>query len=226
MSQQPPTGPYGQMPQPPTDPYQQMPGQPPYSAYPEGPGGQQYGSYPQPPGQPPYSGYPQGPQPPYDGYTQGPGGAQYPYAPPSHRKKHRQRKWLLVASAVFAGIIAVVVVVVILAASGASPVKVHGQLEVAADALNGTNTSDYSDISDGAQVTVVNSSGTVIANGTLSFSKAENLGLISADIYNFTVTVPGGLSRYGIQVGQNRGTVWESASQMKAGPSLCLGDGC
>lgn len=33
--------------------------------------------------------------------------------------------------------------------------------------------------------------------------------------YTFTVTVCGGQSRYGIQIGHDRGTVWESTSQMK-----------
>lgn len=41
--------------------------------------------------------------------------------------------------------------------------------------------------------------------------------------FSFTVSVPGGLPRYGIQVGQNWGTVWESASEMQKGPALTLG---
>ncbi len=36
------------------------------------------------------------------------------------------------------------------------------------------------------------------------------------------MTVPGGQARYGITVGQNRGVVYESASQMKD-PGLTLG---
>ncbi len=34
---------------------------------------------------------------------------------------------------------------------------------------------------------------------------------------------PGGEARYGIQAGQNRGTVWFSEMQMRKGPGLSLG---
>ncbi len=93
--------------QPPSGPYEQMPGQPPDS-YPQGPDGPQYphaspppsGPYEQMPGQPPYS------------FPPAPGGPQYPYAPPPQRgKQHPLRKWLIIASAVFAGIIVALVAI-------------------------------------------------------------------------------------------------------------------
>jgi hypothetical protein len=80
------------------------------------------------------------------------------------------------------------------------------------------------DLSDGSQIVVVNSAGTVVGTGTLSTSGGTNLGGGDfADTFSFAVTVPGGLSRYGIQVGgTSHGTVWESAQQMKSGPALTL----
>jgi len=95
---------------------------------------------------------------------------------------------------------------------------------------HGTVTVDYTgstgdDISDGSQVVVVNSSGTVIGNGTLTL-KHSGPGLLNIgeeDDFTFTVTVPGGLARYGVQVGgTSHGTVWETAAQMKAGPALSI----
>jgi len=85
---------------------------------------------------------------------------------------------------------------------------------------------------------VTDSSGKVIGTGTLSYSSADTAaflleatagtGLTAAElepdvaVYTFTVTVPGGLARYGITVGRNRGVIYESASQMKD-PGLTLG---
>jgi hypothetical protein len=41
--------------------------------------------------------------------------------------------------------------------------------------------------------------------------------------YDFTATVPAGLARYGILVGQNRGTTWFTEQQMRHDPVLTLG---
>jgi hypothetical protein len=81
------------------------------------------------------------------------------------------------------------------------------------------------DLSDGDQVVVVNSAGTVIGNGTLATVSSgpgtDNIG--SEDVFSFKVTVPGGLPRYGIQVnGTRHGTLWESAKQMQAGPGVLI----
>jgi hypothetical protein len=86
---------------------------------------------------------------------------------------------------------------------------------------------------------VTDSSGKVISTGTLSSDPAKTAatlatatvgtGLSASEmtefvaVYDFTVTVPGGLDRYGVKLGQNRGTIYESAKQMKQGPSLSLG---
>ena len=106
--------------------------------------------------------------------------------------------------------------------------------------LSGANVQDsYPDITSGSQVTVTDSTGTVIGTGTLAYDSGKTSVLVSyaalaaklpsydftqdVAVYTFTVTgLPGGLSRYGIKVGQNRGTIWESASQVKD-PALTLG---
>jgi hypothetical protein len=91
---------------------------------------------------------------------------------------------------------------------------------------HGTVTVDYTssdDLSDGSQVVIVNSAGTVVGNGTLALKHSgPGLdGLDEEDVFGFTVTVPGGLPRYGIQVnGTRHGTLWDSASQMKSGPGV------
>jgi hypothetical protein len=81
----------------------------------------------------------------------------------------------------------------------------------------------------------------VIGTGTLSSSSTDTAaflleavaqeketGLTAAElepdvaICTFTVTVPGGLDRYGLTAGRNRGVIYDSASQMKD-PGLTLG---
>ena len=43
-------------------------------------------------------------------------------------------------------------------------------------------------------------------------------------INKFTVSdLPAGQQRYGISIGQNRGTIWFSEKQMRSGPGLSLG---
>lgn len=125
-----------------------------------------------------------------------------------------------ILAAGIAGLVVIVAVIVALTLTAGQPaITAHGSLTV-----------DYSqslgdDIQDGAGVVVINSAGTVIANGVLKFKTTDDMGLLigEADLFTFTVQVPGGLPRYGIQVqGVNHGTVWFSATQMKAGPGLSL----
>ena len=103
--------------------------------------------------------------------------------------------------------------------SSPAPVTAHGTV-----AVDYTSAGD-DNLSDGSQVVIVNSAGTVVGNGTLALRHAGaapfNLGM--EDDFTFAVTVPGGLPRYGIQVGGTaHGTVWETAAQMKAGPGLSI----
>ena len=145
---------------------------------------------------------------------------------------------------IFAGIGALVVTGVIisfmLGGSTAPPITSHGTVTLFSGLLSGQNVQDsYPDITSGSQVTVSDSTGKVIGTGTLSYSSAQTSALVlmsalaaklpsydltqDVAVYTFTVTsLPGGLERYGVKVGQNRGTVWETASQMKD-PGLTLG---
>ncbi len=120
----------------------------------------------------------------------------------------------------------------VLACSASAPppaIVAHGTMETTTNILDGDTPSEaYPDIRAGTQVIVVGSSGTVIATGTLAYVSSGEASAVTpwADYFAFTVTVPGGLPRYGIEVGNGHGTVWESAAEMRHGPILCLGDGC
>jgi hypothetical protein len=125
--------------------------------------------------------------------------------------------------------------------SGPPPVTSHGTLTLYADPLGGTPVAQgYPDITDGAQISVTDSSGKVIGTGTFTYDKAQTkiqaaveaamLGrgvdatLLLPDIavYHFTASgLPGGLPRYGLKIG-NRAVHWESAKAIKD-PELTLG---
>ncbi|MGH3191742.1 MAG: DUF2510 domain-containing protein [Streptosporangiaceae bacterium] len=179
---------------------------------------------------------PRGPQDPYQPAGGPQQSADAPGAPPQrHRALRRPRKTAL------GGIL---IVGAIVAAGGAalglwlggvfgpSAFTAHGGEQVCGDAP---------DIADGTQVTVTDSSGHVIGTGTLAeddsaaamkavtaYDKLQaSLGTFGdggLSIYDFTVTgLPGGETRYGISIGQDRGTVFFSEKQMRAGPALNLG---
>jgi hypothetical protein len=108
----------------------------------------------------------------------------------------------------------------------------HGTEQVCAPITGGENAANaYPDISAGAQVTVVSSSHAVIGTGTLATAPlpASDTTIGGTDMaqffgaYKFTVRVPAGKARYGIEIGQNRGTIWASESQMRRGPGVSLG---
>lgn len=127
--------------------------------------------------------------------------------------------------------IALVIVLLATGVFGQGKITVHGTFEVAGDVLQSSQ--NYPDISDGTQVVVVDPSGKVIGTGQLSYdAKATavfNKALGSAaslvggeTFYDFTVTVPSGESRYGIEV-SHRGTIWFTPEQMQKGPGLSIG---
>jgi hypothetical protein len=104
--------------------------------------------------------------------------------------------------------------------SSPAPIAAHGKVTV-----DYTDPAAGDDLSDGSQVVIVNSAGTVVGNGTLTAvsSGPGLLGIGQEDVFSFKVTVPGGLPRYGIQVGgTSHGTVWETAAQMQSGPALSI----
>src|SRR5262249_1530951 len=134
-----------------------------------------------------------------------------------------RRTSALIASA------AISVLAVTACGSSPPPVTAHGELTVYNNPFSGLSMSEaYPDVTDGAQVTVTDSSGKVIGTGTLSYSKADTFSFLvqaevkypqigqslSSDIalYRFTVTdLPGGLPRYGFSIGKGRGTIWVNA---------------
>ena len=250
MSQPPPWDPHGQQgqqpypgeqygppgPQPLLDPRQPPPGW-----YPD-PGGNQVLRWWDGAAWAPHTQPLPDPQPGAAAYGAGPGPARQ--QPAGHRSphgggSHRVRNILAVTGAL---VVAGAIISFLLSGSTAPPITSHGTVALYLNPLSGLNMQDaYPDITDGSQVTVSDSTGKVIGTGTLSYSSADTLtfliealgqekgtGLTATElapdvaIYTFTVTVPGGLDRYGITVGKNRGVIYESASQMKD-PGLTLG---
>jgi hypothetical protein len=107
--------------------------------------------------------------------------------------------------------------------SGPAPITAHSTMTVDYT-MSGFYGGAGDDLSDGSQVVIVNSAGTVIGTGALTTTSGTSLGGGDMkDTFSFTMKVPGGLPRYGIQVGgTSHGTVWESAQQMRSGPALTL----
>jgi len=150
--------------------------------------------------------------------------------PAHHAGKPRwpRRTLTIVTGAVIVAI--GIVVTLLLTLSGAGSITAHGSMEV--DDFTGSCLTDpgFSDITQGTQVVVTNSGGQVVGTSALNYDaqdSAAQSGLqpgLSVCIYTFTVSVPGGLSRYGITV-SHRGTVWFTVAQMSKGPGLSISSG-
>jgi hypothetical protein len=119
------------------------------------------------------------------------------------------------------------------AATGLETVRGHQVVLIIPDAEDVSTT--FPDILDGTVVVVQDGKGHRIGSGVLDYnhkasgadyvrfnSDPENGGNFVA-VFDFTVRVPVGLSRYGIEVGSGHGVAWFSADQMSAGPVLTLG---
>lgn len=137
---------------------------------------------------------------------------------------------LVAASVFFSALIAVIVLV---NAKGAPVFTGHGTLTVSESTLDsgGLSLSEaYPDIADGGQVEIVNPAGAVVGVGTLSQQKVpagqaaiDALSMSTSEYFTFTVpNLPPGLTRYGIKVGHDRGTLWESATAVKNGVDMTL----
>lgn len=104
-----------------------------------------------------------------------------------------------------------------MAACSASPVTVHGNLDVDDFSNSGSgclfgSDSGYSDISQGAQVTVTAPDGTVLGAGQLG-APVSKVGS-TVCLFRFTVSdVKGGEPRYGVTI-SHRGTVWFTPKQI------------
>jgi hypothetical protein len=128
-----------------------------------------------------------------------------------------------------------------IAGCGGGTIHAHGKVDVFASPLNGQSVQEaYPDIIAGARVTVTDRSGDVIGTGSLTYDAATEKAAIRqaasalpgtpafmyrtwVEAFVFTVTVPGGERRYGIEVGHDRGTAWFTQTEMRKGPVLTLG---
>lgn len=159
----------------------------------------------------------------------------------------RRRSWVIAAVAALALAGGVTAGLALSGGSTPPPIVSHGTVTLLTGIIGGPEvTSAYPDVTNGSQITVVNSSGTVLGTGTLSYSLPETAAdatsmaaafngdaggsavtpgemAVHVAVYDFTVNVPGEQTRYGVTVGQNRGTEWLSAAQMKSGPALQIG---
>ena len=119
---------------------------------------------------------------------------------------------------------ALVAAALLAAACGGGQLTVHGAEDVSVSPGSGMTVQQaFPDITSGSQVTVVDPSGKVIGTGTLAYAKGDATAALQWEMaYVFTVTVPAGEARYGIQVGHGRGTVWFTPQQMAKGPALSL----
>lgn len=130
-----------------------------------------------------------------------------------------KKRTIITATAVAvacAGIVAGVVL------SSGSNMTVHGILEDCTQ-----------NVSTGEQVTVTDSSGTVIGTssvtdtgqGTVTPAWMQTFGGAPAgtEKFKFTITVPTGEVRYGINIGDIKPTIWFSQAEMQKGPGLTNG---
>ncbi len=117
-------------------------------------------------------------------------------------------------------------------AHGLATVRGHQIVVIMPDAEDVTR--DYPHMHDDTPVIVVDGQGHRIASGKLVFDPTatgyaydkfdtdENGGNFIS-VFDFTVTVPFGLRRYGIAVGIGHGVAWFDLQQMMSGPALTLG---
>lgn len=143
--------------------------------------------------------------------------------PPPVRKPWHRRPVLLAGL----GVAAVAVSLAALFAAGVftqQMMTVHGTEQVVVNAATGMSAAAaFPDITTGTPVTVVNPAGHVIGTGALSASDPSSWGQQNA-VFSFTVAVPAGESRYGVEIGRNRGTNWFSPAQMRKGPAIFVSD--
>lgn len=103
-----------------------------------------------------------------------------------------------------------------------SSMTVHGRAKVCQGGADNTG------LTAGSQVAVVSPAGTVVGNSSLveeANPPASDTAALIGD-YTFTLTVPGGQPRYGVEVGAGAPPVWFSAAEMKSGPVVAVsGDG-
>ena len=159
-----------------------------------------------------------------------PDGRPQPHPPPVARqptsraapRRPRQRRTILIVAVGIGGVIVTVISLLAAGVFSQGSMTVHGTEQVLVNSFDGMDISTaFPDITAGSAVTVVDPSGKVIGNSYLVASDPTSWGPQDA-VYSFTVTVPAGESRYGIEIGRNRGTAWFNDQQMRAGPALSV----
>jgi hypothetical protein len=168
------------------------------------------------------------PQPQLQPQPQPPPAAR-PHPPPIPRsasraapRKPRQRRTVILVAVGVGGVIVTLISLLAAGVFSQGSMTVHGTEQVLVNSFDGMDISTaFPDITAGSEVTVVDPSGKVIGSSYLVASDPTSWGPQDA-VYSFTVTVPDGESRYGIEIGHNRGTAWFSARQMRAGPALSV----
>lgn len=114
---------------------------------------------------------------------------------------------------------------------------VHGIVELATQQFSeiqpggdGFSSSYYQVDQGNAQVTVTDPSGKVLAavpldDGNVNQPPVSTTGGLDIN-WGWTARVPEGESSYGVSVSGISGTIHFTEAQMKAGPSVCVGDAC
>ncbi|MEU8413910.1 hypothetical protein AB0C24_14075 [Amycolatopsis japonica] len=137
----------------------------------------------------------------------------------------RPRQVKLLAAAAAAVLVAIGVTVVVLLA-GSEPVTAKGFLNFNCYPCN---SSINDDLKDGAQITVVNSTGDVIGSGTVKLVVIDDPSLSILSLYNRTFTfeitgIEGGHDRYGFHAGRpDRETMWVESDKMNEEIQLKIG---
>jgi len=122
----------------------------------------------------------------------------------------------------FGAAAATAVLILTACSSGEANITAKGMVRVCQGGADNTG------LTAGSQVTVVDPTSKVVGVSSLtemSNPPATDTAALYGD-YTFTVTVPGGLPHYGIEVGTGAAPVWFSVNQMKSGPTITVpGDG-
>jgi hypothetical protein len=114
----------------------------------------------------------------------------------------------------------------LLGCSGPGSVQSKGTIQVDYTATGSFFGGAGDDLATGAQVVILNPAGDVIASAPLNLANTVTMPGESAasgdfqDTLTWSVSVPGGLSSYGVRIGSH-GTQWYSATGIK-NPTLSL----
>jgi hypothetical protein len=123
-----------------------------------------------------------------------------------------------------------VLVLIPLAACSSSPapITVNGTVQVSINEADniGNPGSAVNPFGNGGTVTVVSGAGKTLAEGPVTPSKnaGEDEGSTAVLNYQFSLSVPGGQPRYGLELSGVTGIAWETPAQMKH-PALSVNVG-